>query len=96
MIESNNKIIKEVYNWVKAEKITSTDSSVYCPTRDIFIARLEKLQNNLSPLLIAVIGEIGNNSYDHNLGSWRDVLGIYFAYDLGQKIVVLAESLFKN
>jgi hypothetical protein len=42
-------------------------------------------------LLTAVIGKIGNNSYDHNLGSWKDVVGIIFFYDLTNKIVTLAD-----
>jgi hypothetical protein len=42
-------------------------------------------------LLTAVIGKIGNNSYDHNLDSWKDVVGIIFFYDLTNKIVTLAD-----
>ena len=30
--------------------------------------------------MTAVIGEIGNNCFDHNLGQWRDVSGSYFQY----------------
>jgi hypothetical protein len=39
----------------------------------------------------AVVGEIWNNSYDHNLGSWKDVVRIIFLYDLTNKIVILAD-----
>lgn len=55
-------------------------------TRDVFSARLNRLtllenqglpQGDL-PLIISVIGEIGNNSFDHNLGQWRDVPGCWF------------------
>jgi len=42
-------------------------------------------------LLTAVVGEIGNNSYDHNLGNWKDVVGIFFAYSLAEKVIVLAD-----
>lgn len=34
------------------------------------------------PLLVAVLGEIGNNSFDHNLGHWRDRPGCRFGRDL--------------
>lgn len=73
----------------------------YCPTRDIFQARLDKIRvkmeaknkipaDKLYPL-IAVMGEIGNNSFDHNLGKWRDITGIYFNVDFDKRVVVLAD-----
>jgi len=30
------------------------------------------------PLTISVVGEIGNNCFDHNLGHWKDVPGCWF------------------
>ena len=66
----------------------------------VFKSRLGKLENELSeivelknifPLITAIVGEIGNNSYDHNLGNWPDVRGIFFAYDLNKKQIVLAD-----
>lgn len=36
-------------------------------------------------------GEIGNNSFDHNLGNWPDVPGIFFAYDLNKRVIILAD-----
>ena len=73
----------------------------HCPTRDIFQARLDKARiiiearsdsnpNTIYPL-IAVTGEIGNNAFDHNLGKWRDVMGIYFIFDIDNKIIVIAD-----
>src|SRR6202042_1514929 len=55
-------------------------------TREIFTARLfhlktfvrNGLSENLLPLVISTAGEIGNNSFDHNLGQWRDVPGCWF------------------
>jgi len=44
-----------------------------------------------APLLIAVLGEIGNNAYDHNLGNWRDVPGAYFAIDQDKRLFVIAD-----
>ena len=73
----------------------------HCPTRDIFQARLDKVRltfesKSASDLdiiypLIAVIGEIGNNAYDHNLGNWRDAMGIYFNVDFSDKTIVIAD-----
>jgi len=34
------------------------------------------------PLVISVAGEIGNNSFDHNLGQWRDQSGCWFEFQL--------------
>lgn len=72
----------------------------YCPMSDIFTARLTRLENDLKKidglcihysLLTSMVGEIGDNSYAHNLGNWPDILGTFFAYDLNKKIIVLAD-----
>jgi hypothetical protein len=43
------------------------------------------------PLISAIVGEIGNNSFDHNLGNWTDIPGVFFGYDLNKREVVLAD-----
>ena len=71
------------HQWVKASVGYEPPQDTYCQTRDVFQARLEKLQSVLKDkvslsaisLLSAVAGEIGNNSFDHNLGNWRDIPG---------------------
>lgn len=72
----------------------------YCSDSSVFQGRLYKLRNALSinreiesffSLLISVVGEIGDNSFGHNLGNWPDVNGIFFAYDIKKKIIVLAD-----
>ena len=85
--------------WALASAGAPPSNDVYCQTRDVFQARLEKLQHTLQgkvsesavSLLSAVAGEIGNNSFDHNLGNWPDVTGIYFSYDMRNKNIVLAD-----
>lgn len=85
--------------WAQAPIGATPEDSVYCPTRDIFQTRLEKLQSNLSrhfpintvSLLTAVAGEIGNNSFDHNLGNWSDIPGIFFAFSTKNNKIVLAD-----
>ena len=42
-------------------------------------------------LISAITGEIGNNSFDHNLGNWPDILGIYFSYSLTERKIILAD-----
>ena len=72
----------------------------YCSDSSIFQGRLYKLRKALSgnkeiesffSLLISVVGEIGDNSFGHNLGNWLDVIGIFFAYDIKKKVIVLAD-----
>ena len=40
------------------------------------------LSENIVPLIVAVAGEIGNNSFDHNLGKWPDSPGVFFGFDV--------------
>ena len=72
----------------------------YCQTSAVFQSRLTMMQNlmientsakDLFSLLVSVAGEIGNNSFDHNLGQWPDIPGIFFGYDLNKKQIVLAD-----
>lgn len=72
----------------------------YCTNISVFQARLIKMQDAMIraglgdfivPLITAVTGEIGNNSFDHNLGKWPDIPGIFFGYDINMRQVVLAD-----
>jgi len=86
-------------DWVTAPTSYEPKSEMYCRTRDVFQARLEKFQSRLTALaplptvslITAVAGEIGNNSFDHNLGNWPDILGIFFSYSMRTRTVVLAD-----
>lgn len=74
----------------------------YCEDSGAFQARVTKMgalmmgnkdkdTNVLFPSLTSIAGEIGNNSYDHNLGQWPDTPGIFFGYDLNKKQIILAD-----
>lgn len=92
------------YVWatVNADKV-DTASIFYCQNRDIFQAKADKMLNDLLKaksideeniyLISAMAGEIGNNSFDHNLGKWPDIMGIFFGYEIkGDKLkIVLAD-----
>lgn len=86
-------------NWAEASRPSEPNPDVYCETRDVFQARLETFQARLAriapiktvSLITAVAGEIGNNSYDHNLGNWPDVAGVFFSYAIRSRKVVLAD-----
>lgn len=92
-------IVDWTRQWATAHRAMEPASNMYCQTRDVFQARLETFQaglNRISPLTIvslvtAVAGEIGNNSFDHNLGNWPDIPGIFFAYSMRTRKVVLAD-----
>ncbi len=86
--------------WVGSTESYEPSKDQYCQTVDIFQMRLFRMQNELMKkndlktpfsLLTAATGEIGNNSYDHNLGNWRDVSGIFFGHDLNKRQIVLAD-----
>jgi len=86
--------------WAESQAAPELSADYYCQTQDIFKARLDRIaiefeQNpavkNLVSLIIAVAGEIGNNSFDHNFGNWPDVPGIFFACDANKRIIVLAD-----
>ena len=93
-----NDLYKVAKSWVLEKTEFSPD--FYCANSAEFQTRLAKMQFLLSqrkelyqifPLITAVAGEIGNNSFDHNLGNWPDIPGIFFSYDINKKIVVLAD-----
>ena len=86
-------------SWAQTPQAIEPNSDVYCQTRDVFQARLETFQtwlSHISPLITvslvtAVAGEIGNNSFDHNLGNWADIPGVFFSYSMRSRKVVLAD-----
>ena len=76
------------------------EDAFYCPTSSEFKGRLSKMQSALEklpdlreyfPLIVATVGEIGNNSFDHNFGNWPDISGIFFSYDVNKRQVALAD-----
>ncbi|MBI2459590.1 MAG: hypothetical protein HYV53_03505 [Parcubacteria group bacterium] len=100
-----NKLEQKVFDWVMAEEENQLNDGGenYCQTRDIFQSGLDKMVNSLLNekkiseddvyILAAIAGEIGNNSFDHNLGSWPDIMGVFFGYELAadELKIVLAD-----
>lgn len=91
-------LLKIAHDWASAGGEIST--SWYCSNSATFQSRLIKVQDALLredhtkdtfSLIVSMAGEIGNNSFDHNLGQWPDVPGIFFGYDVQKRIVVLAD-----
>ncbi len=101
-IGSLEVLLSDVFKTAKewAREGTPFPEEWYCPHSDVFQARLIKMENvmlndyhakNIFSLLTSIAGEIGNNSYDHNLGQWPDTPGIFFGYDLKKHHIVLAD-----
>lgn len=76
--------LEQVLAWYGAKSNPAENPpDLICETRDAFAARLPRLTSaglgsDELPLVIASVGEIGNNSFDHNLGHWRDTPGCWY------------------
>lgn len=89
------------FAWATSAQPPELPSIYYCERSDRFTSRVEKmgaeLQKNgnisedLASLLTLVAGEIGDNSFAHNFGNWPDEPGIFYAYDINKRLIVLAD-----
>lgn len=93
-------IFRVAQEWVSAAEPYPPEDDFYCSTSDRFKTRHERMAHemdanpalqNIASLISSAAGEIGNNSFDHNLGNWPDIQGAFFAYDLGKRAIVLAD-----
>jgi len=102
-MDMRENIEKLVWEWIGAElDNVETNRELYCQTRDVFEARNNRMpeeliakgmDESLAYLVYAMSGELGNNSFDHNLGNWPDIPGVFFAFSYDEKrgILVLAD-----
>lgn len=93
-------IEKLAESWVFGDGTWTPLDVFYCATSNIFQLRLKILESTLDhfkgieklfTLITSSVGEIGDNSFDHNLGNWPDVPGIFFGFDAKRRKVVLAD-----
>jgi len=86
--------------WVSTSIAVEPDSQFFCLDGPTFQTKLNHLEVALQKIpelkkdfsfISSIVGEIGNNSFDHNLGSWPDIRGLFFAYDLNKRQIVLAD-----
>jgi len=93
-----SELMKFASEWIQTG--VEFPSRFYCPTSPIFNARLTKMEytlmqkpgfEKLYSLITLITGEIGDNSFAHNLGKWPDTPGIFFGYDLEKRVIVLAD-----
>jgi hypothetical protein len=92
---NNYDISAIAFSWLLGNDETEIPKMFYCQDSSIFQSRLERMQQELNnenvSLLTAITGGIGNNSFDHNIGNWPKVPGIFFGYDINKKEIVLAD-----
>ena len=93
-------IFKVAEDWAASSEPYDPAKDFYCQTSDIFKARHERMTYDASEkpalqplfsLISSAAGEIGNNSFDHNIGNWPDIMGMFFANDLNKRLIVLAD-----
>ncbi|MEK7624217.1 MAG: helix-turn-helix domain-containing protein [Patescibacteria group bacterium] len=94
----SSDLMRFATEWI--EKGTEFPGTFYCPTSSIFNAKLTKMEylllqkpgfEKMYSLITLITGEIGDNSFAHNIGKWPDKAGIFFGYDLEKRIIVLAD-----
>jgi len=94
----SSDLMKFAFEWV--QNGIEFPNTFYCSTSSIFNSRLTKMESllinkpgfeKLYSLIVLITGEIGDNSFAHNLGKWPDRVGIFFGYDLEKRIIVLAD-----
>lgn len=95
-----NSLFDLALNWASEEKPTEPENIFYCSNSANFQTRISTFEQELqkNPLfgqtyffIVGAVGEIGNNAFDHNLGNWPDVPGLFFGYDFTKREIVLAD-----
>lgn len=82
----------EAYSSADTSKV---ESAFLCLNRAEFAARNYRWFNNIkikigeeqAAKLLSIIGEIGNNCYDHNLGHWQNQPGLCFYNESGLVLI---------
>ena len=94
----SSDLFQMAHDWVTSQKSFPLD--LYCSNSAVFIARVTKMGDLMMrneatkdkfSLIVSIAGEIGENSYAHNLGQWPDIPGTFFGYDLNKRQIVLAD-----
>lgn len=100
IMELHNPLINSAINWSISGDNNLLDAGQHCQTRDVFQARCDRLvgaikkllnNENLGFLLAAIAGEIGNNSFDHNIGQWLGEPGLIFIFDAKTQTIIIAD-----
>lgn len=100
LVNNYKYLLKLFLRWSFSKEPLEIDLKFYCQNSYIFKSRLLSLEeflrknklfiNNYS-LITSIIGEIGNNSFDHNIGKWPDIAGIFFSHTPKNKKILLSD-----
>ena len=99
-MKHQSPLLTNLLNWAASGDPRIAPKNALYPTRDVFQARTDGLvhdlkkvtkNDNLAYLLVAIVGEIGNNAFDHNLGHWQDIPGIHFRHDASTREIGIAD-----
>ncbi|MDO8625868.1 MAG: winged helix-turn-helix transcriptional regulator [Candidatus Magasanikbacteria bacterium] len=99
-MKNNSALVINSINWAISGDNNLFGSREHCQTRDVFQARCDRLagvikkilnNENIGFLMAAVVGEIGNNSFDHNIGQWLGLPGLIYILDEVNKIIIMAD-----
>lgn len=86
--------VENVLDFVKTGNVIAQTNVFYCETRDQANARISNWVRFFQSLNIpfqdsiilgAILGELTNNSFDHNLGQWDKVPGCVVGFQLDDK-----------
>lgn len=87
--------------WIQDNVGNNITSEQHCKTSSVFQARLSRMYIDLAnggnvcentiALIVAVVGEVGQNAFDHNIGNWPDIAGLFFTYNVEKREVILAD-----
>lgn len=97
----NHPNIEKAFDWLqKTDGTNALSAEEHCETRDVFEGRLIRMASTMekkstlsgvAAIVFGIVGELGNNAFDHNIGKWRDKPGIYYVYDLKNRFAVIAD-----
>ncbi|HRH23647.1 MAG TPA: MerR family DNA-binding transcriptional regulator [Candidatus Magasanikbacteria bacterium] len=89
------------FAWATSAIPPDLPNEYYCERPDRFTSRVAKMgaelqkagdiTEDLASLLTLVAGEIGDNSFAHNVGNWPDTPGIFYGYSIEKRVIVLAD-----
>lgn len=91
--------IDQSIQYFKDGTIPYHEHCFYCESRDQVQARFPKwfalIKNSISDqneasYALAILGELANNSFDHNLGQWKDKSGCVVGFEVNKEKVILA------
>ncbi len=87
--------------WATSAIPPELPSEYYCERSDRFTSRVAKMgvelqksgevSEDIVSLVTLVAGEIGDNSFAHNVGNWSEMPGVFYAYNITKRVIVLAD-----